>query len=258
MNRKGFTLIELLTVIAVLSILMALLFPAYNRMQKRVRAVAATDLCSQVAAAWANLQLDNGRFPSKALLTAQTDGGAYSTHCSATGNDLVFKMSPRIASLLNWWVAPGPVPALDVSKYNPKYAIEGSGVSKGSPLPTALSSYSEHSELWPADARLERSDLQKKFGIFAPWVENRLVDDDGNPLKAFDSDYVRDTGSKSNSDEHAWGYGIVWVMLDLDGDGKLTIPGAFTSDGSDLEISATAAAWVYDEDRQKVLSSWGQ
>ncbi len=253
MNRKGFTLIEMLTVISVLGILMALLFPAYSRVQKTARNVAATDLCNQVAAAWANLQLDNGRYPSRALLNSQAD---YDAGVSAAGGDGIYKMSPRMTSLLNWWVAPGPLDGADAKAYKPTYAISGGGATAGSALPTSIASYGDNCELWPADTRLERSFLQKKFGMFTSWVERHLVDDDGNPLTSYDAQYVRDTGKKSNDSEKAWGYGFVWVILDLDGDGKVTIPGEFTRDGSDLELPATSAAWVYDEDREKVLCSW--
>ncbi len=225
---------EVLTVIAIIGVLSALLYPVLNSMIKRTRDTASTDLCSQVAAAWKLVQIDNGRMPSDKLLKAYTESN---TDMSTSGGDLVFNMTPKLSSILNWWKLETPIAAADQREFEliySEYFKAGSNV-----------------EFWPVDLRLERSVQQKKYGVFAPWADF----------------YFNDPDVTETERQAAVKKALVRVVIDSDGDGMVSIPtdiaeltGLDTSGGEDdltgRTLRAPAAAWVWDRDHKKVLHSW--
>lgn len=92
-RRSAFTLVELLTVIAIIAILMALLFPVLSIVMDRARKADATAACMGTVTAVRAYHTDYGKYPS-ALATApanladvivgDTVGGA------AAGNENLF------------------------------------------------------------------------------------------------------------------------------------------------------------------------
>lgn len=264
-SRGGFTLIELLTVIIVIGILAAILFPALTGMQSRTRDLGASELCVQVANGWKALQESNGRLPSKDLIVK------YATQKESSGDDVCVPMSPGVGCVLNWWSAKSPIPEADVPGFKPKYAQSGNGAKAGNYISNPNSD-ANHVEQWPADVVLERTVGQKRWGVYAPWVEGalrnlaeELVDDDGKPLtddrlyEALAQDEFVSNLDKQPSGGYQRGRGgVVWVVLDVSGDGKVTIPEAVAAKAGmkDPELRTTAAAWVWNEDQSRVLTSW--
>lgn len=233
-KRSGFTLMEVLTVIAIIGVLSALLYPVLNNMIKRTRDTASTDLCSQVAAAWKLVQIDNGRMPSDKLLKAYAETD---TDMSSSDGDLVFNLTPKLGCILNWWDMVSPVAAADKREFDLVYSEH---FSSGANV-----------EFWPSDRRLERSVQQKKYGVFAPWADF----------------YFNDPEVTETERRAAVKKALVRVVIDSDGDGMVAIPtdiaeltGLDTSGGEDdltgRTLRAPAAAWVWDRDHKKVLHSW--
>lgn len=69
-SRSGFTLIELLTVIAIIAILMALLFPAVQAVKDQARKAEARHNCSGIITGVKQYQTDYGKFPNVANLAS--------------------------------------------------------------------------------------------------------------------------------------------------------------------------------------------
>ncbi len=263
--RSGFTLIELLVVVVVIGILGAILFPSLMRMQSRTKDLGAEQLCNQVAAAWKTVQNDNGRLPSEALLRK------YATQSEKSGDDLCLAMTPGVASVLNWWRAKSPIPEADVAGFKPKYAQSGRGAKKNNVIQD-INNDTAHVEQWPPDVVLERTPGQKRWGVYAPWVEGALrnlaeeqVDDDGKPLtddrlyEALRNDpFVQNLSKQPSGSFQSGRGGLVWVILDTNGDGKVTIPQQIVDKLSmkDPVLRTTSAAWVWNEDQSRVLTSW--
>jgi prepilin-type N-terminal cleavage/methylation domain-containing protein len=229
-RRGGFTLLEMLSVIAVIGILMALLFPILGKMQAHARDTEGTDLCSQVAEAWQAIRVQNGRYPSKELLDAYI-----SRKVSDTGEDLGFRMDVKISSVLNWWT-PAPVSKADLRLFNKEH---GNDINQ------------RDVERWPPDTVLERTYEQKTLGVYAPWAKKALLAS------------IKREGSLQNAKipEDS----IVNVVIDLNGDGRVTIPSAIAQKigrPEDRELPFSAVAWVQNgegslSDRSvKILKSW--
>src|SRR5438552_2175765 len=73
--RRAFTLIELLTVIAIIALLAAILFPVFARMREGVRQGTCISNMHEIARAVSTYRLDNGEYPVMLLGYAErTDG----------------------------------------------------------------------------------------------------------------------------------------------------------------------------------------
>ena len=261
-ETAAFTMLEILTVMAVITMLAGMMFPIYNRVRASAQNAAATDLCSQVAAAWNMLLVDNRRFPSMDLLQACSDGEGGNGGFAVVDGDLVVRMSPGVGNLLNWWKRENPVPAGDKKKFKPRYA---SGSKKGQDIALKPGDEGSLVENWPADTRFERDVAQKRFGVFAPWFtvsQDRALKSEIDFVHAVFALDAEEETTKAQ-EEAAWN-GIVTVALDLDGDGQVPVlvPVSgkdFVSSGGDVEkIPASAAAWVSRKDgrRTKICKSW--
>ena len=261
-ETAAFTMLEILTVMAVITLLAGMMFPIYNRVRASAQNAAATDLCSQVAAAWNMLLVDNRRFPSMDLVQACSDGEGGGGGFKVVDGDIVVRMSPGVGSLLNWWARETPVPAGDRKKFKPRYA---SGTRKGQDIALKPGDEGSLVENWPADTRFERDVAQKRFGVFAPWFNvpaDRALRSELDFVHAAFALDAEEEPTKGNEAE-AWN-GIVTVALDMDGDGRVPVlvPVSgkdYVSSADEVEkIPASAAAWVSRKDgrRTKTCKSW--
>ena len=83
-RKSGFTLIELLTVIAIIAILAAIIFPVFGRVRAQVR---QTTTMSQMNEIQRNIKLyfaDNGKYPAVLLGYVQNTDGAFHTGTNGT------------------------------------------------------------------------------------------------------------------------------------------------------------------------------
>lgn len=220
-RKHGFTLIELLVVMAIIGILAGLLFPALVGSQKKAKDTAARDLCIQVAAAWKILAQDHGRYPNVALLT----------NTKNTGTDVYFQMTPANGCVLNWWEPKSPSPLADKSVYDKKFPTTKYHQDN------QVAAWDLVETTWPADILLERTVAQKRWGLYAPYME-REVAEHGTFDDVFNLTLVKS---------------LVWVAIDSDADGFIKPPVAVF--GECEPIRAAALAWVSNEDG-KILTSW--
>lgn len=220
-RKHGFTLIELLVVMAIIGILAGLLFPALVGAQKKSKDTAARDLCIQVASAWKLLAQNNGRFPNPTLLT----------DTRKTGTDVYFQMTPANGCVLNWWEPKTPSPLADKKTYDERFPT--SKYHQDSPI----AAWSLVETDWPADVLLERTVAQKRWGLYAPYMEREVAE-----RGTFDDVFNLEL-KKS----------LVWVAIDSDADGFITPPA--DPFGECERVRASALAWVSNEDG-KILKSW--
>lgn len=245
-GARGFTLMELLVVIAVIGILVGIVVPIVGGMARRARDSQARDMCSQIAEAWTILSMDNSRLPSAELVLSVCDG-------EKSGGDVICVLGPGPAAgeLLNGWKSVSPIPDADKARYKPRV-----DVSKG-----VIPDYEDAVE-FPPDQVFERSVLQKRVGIIAPWAESRIAEDatdlgEARPnIQELESDVLHEMFKNDRSPLY---HALVCVALDTDGDGKIKIPSTskrIDTNGEDIELRATAVAWVWDEKQTKTLRSW--
>ena len=237
-KSRGFTLIELLVVLAVIGILVGIAAPLVAGAAARARDSRARDLCSQLAEGWNLVALKNSRLPSADLIDSVVDA-------TALGGDLWFPMTPAAGELLNTWRSVSPIPKVDKAKY--KATVE-------------KDSFPEYDDAvdFPPDRVFERTLLQKRLGVFAPWVEKRLAYDlsdvgaEGDRLYEVPSETLAPLFREKGALQH----GILCVALDTDGDGKITLPAGTIDNDEDVLLRTTAAVWVWNEDKSKTLRSW--
>ncbi|MCC6442312.1 MAG: prepilin-type N-terminal cleavage/methylation domain-containing protein [Armatimonadetes bacterium] len=72
-NRNGFTLIELLTVIAIIALLAAIIFPVFAQVRNQVRKTSCTTALHKVGVALRQYKLDYGSYPSSLAPLAVLD-----------------------------------------------------------------------------------------------------------------------------------------------------------------------------------------
>ncbi len=71
--NRGFTLIELLTVIAIIAVLAAILFPVFGRVRAQVRETSCLSNLHEIYVATKLYREDNGKFPAALLGFVQSD-----------------------------------------------------------------------------------------------------------------------------------------------------------------------------------------
>ena len=79
-QKSGFTLIELVVVIAILSVIVALLLPAVQQARESARRTQCRNNLKQIGIALHNYQTLHERFPPSFCADLQTDGGEWSIH----------------------------------------------------------------------------------------------------------------------------------------------------------------------------------
>ncbi|MGI5868395.1 MAG: prepilin-type N-terminal cleavage/methylation domain-containing protein [Kiritimatiellia bacterium] len=238
--RRGFTLIELLVSIAVIAALAALFFPAHNLIRQKAWDTAALELCSQTAEAWNQVLVSHRRFPEKELILWCVEQDDLDDTEQVAG-DLAFPMTQRATSLLNWWKPSHPLPRFDLPNYKKWLDTAAKGKKK-----IDFSDWNKIED-WPNDLVLERSDEQKKWGLVAPWAGRWIREQEttGTP------ESVKNIANAT-----------VWVMLDINGDGKVSPPkslGAVAEDakGDPLVLHRSVIAWVRSgPGDSKLITTW--
>lgn len=83
-HRRGFTLIEILIVLAIISILMALLFPAFKRAEEGGRQANCASNLAQIGIAIQLYKQDERRYPASLLFLMPPDTEVFDTRATAT------------------------------------------------------------------------------------------------------------------------------------------------------------------------------
>lgn len=240
--RRGFTLIELLVSLAVIGILASLFYPALNKIRQKAWDTSAHELCVQAATAWNQLLLTHRRFPSRDLIEWAADLDKDGDVEKVDG-DMAFPMMTGTTCLLNWWKPTHPLPEFDLPNYKKWLKTAARGNKE-----VDFDDWDQIPD-WPNDLVLERSVEQKKWGLVAPWA-NRWIKNAATPTT--EGEGLQNVVTAT-----------VWVLLDLDGDGKVTLPGSLPggvgldSEGKSLIIPKSVVAWVFTgSKRDKVVTSW--
>lgn len=263
-RRRGFTIVELLVVVAVIGILAGFVLPLVGGMAERALDSQARDLCAQVAEAWSTLAATESRMPGLGLIDALSK----KTPQVLTGKDVWFLMTPSIGCLLNEWHKTTQFPDADKERFHPAAKTQEEKkhfCPRVRPADEPLS-YDAAVSL-PVERLFERDMGQKRFGVYAPWFAAKIreaaeeaAETSGETVRVDDIDEslvepLLDEPATGRSGP-PWGHGIVRVAIDLDGDGKITIPAGLIDNKEDIELRTSAAAWVWNEYHDKTLRSW--
>ncbi|MBC8142981.1 MAG: prepilin-type N-terminal cleavage/methylation domain-containing protein, partial [Armatimonadetes bacterium] len=87
LQQRGFTLIELLTVIAIIAILAAIIFPVFGAVQENARRTSCMTNLKQLSTAARQYELDNRRLPDFLMTPAlkRFTGGAGEINLNNSG-----------------------------------------------------------------------------------------------------------------------------------------------------------------------------
>ena len=96
-RSRAFTIVELLIVIVVIAILAAISIVAYNGIQDRARASAASTAASQAARKLALYQVDNGSYPATGSLASAGVSNSNSTYYQYTGSGSTYCLTASVS-----------------------------------------------------------------------------------------------------------------------------------------------------------------
>ena len=159
---------------------------------------------------------------------------------------MAFPMNRVTTSLLNWWKPSHPLPKYDLNNFKKWLETAGYDKERDKRVPIDFKDWAKI-EQWPNDLVLERTADQKKWGLVAPWATRWIKDYEKTKSPEYAKNIVAAT---------------VWVMLDTDGDGRVSPPpslGAVAVDanGDALIIHKSVIAWVYSgPGESKVITTW--
>lgn len=97
LTKSGFTIVELLIVIVVIAILAAISIVAYNGIQDRARASAASTAASQAARKLALYQVDNGTYPPTGSLASAGVSNSNGTYYQYTGSGSTYCLTASVS-----------------------------------------------------------------------------------------------------------------------------------------------------------------
>lgn len=176
-SNRGFTLIELLTVIAIIAILMALLFPAVAAVKEAAKKAQAKNDCAGIVAAVKWYQSEYGKYPP---ITVTASGGGAADKDLVIGDPACSAAKVVNNVLFDVLRAIGTRDTNRDNKYNPRKIIffEGKAVTD----PTS-----------PRSGFLEQGGEAANIGcLFDPWGKQYNVIIDTNNDNQLDVDQVYD------------------------------------------------------------------
>lgn len=138
-SYRGFTLIELLTVIAIIALLSAILFPVFGRVRAQVRETNCISNLHEISVALKLFREDNGKFPAVMLGYAQSDslngGGKPNFYTGANGNPIgIDSLSYRPLTTSQRYLKDKGVFLCPDSTFNTSTAVTGAVYPVGTPL----------------------------------------------------------------------------------------------------------------------------
>ncbi len=227
-NRSGFTLIELLTVIAIIGILAAVLFPGVQGVMKAAKKSSAQTKLTNIAKAYVNFNNSGsgGKFVKAGAwsVTANTQAATIADFAAV----LAFNVDLNEAEI--WYVE---ADAANESAVFPKQVLEGSGDSRT--IATKVSSASADNGYisWTA-----YSPTTRNIGSTTPLVWTRGLGTDGK-WTAADGVWGSEGGHIGFGDGH-----VVWVSNTTDDESKFVdrVTAGQTTENWKRAISSTLFA----------------